>query len=175
MQHSCYSGVLKGTETPQYTIVWVLEDNAGTVKLQKVKKKLMRQATNLCFWNSQVEAVDLDADINAQIKYSIDFGNQQRYFSINESTGAITLTEIIPLEAHQTEEFLLFITATDGRSLQCPAAMCILRSLFLDYLLRNLIFHFQEVLCHVPLWLRCRLMLLEIKSPSSTREPTKAL
>ncbi|XP_075905067.1 protocadherin Fat 4-like isoform X2 [Nelusetta ayraudi] len=62
----------------------------------------------------RVEAVDLDADINAQIKYSIDFGNQQRYFSINESTGAITLTEIIPLEAHQTEEFLLFITATDG-------------------------------------------------------------
>nr|XP_046231654.1 cadherin-23 isoform X2 [Scatophagus argus] len=62
----------------------------------------------------KVEAEDRDADANGRIKYSIDFGNQNDYFSIDETTGEITLTKIIPLEAHQTSEFLLFISATDG-------------------------------------------------------------
>lgn len=66
--------------------------------------------------------MDNDTNNNGQIKYSIDFGNQQGYFAMNESTGDITLVKLVPLEAHQTEEFILVITATDGRSLQSPAA-----------------------------------------------------
>ncbi|XP_070684047.1 protein dachsous, partial [Pempheris klunzingeri] len=62
----------------------------------------------------KVEAEDQDAGVNGQIKYSIDFGNQNNYFSIDENTGEITLTKIIPLEPHQTLESLLFITARDG-------------------------------------------------------------
>ncbi|XP_032400608.1 protein dachsous [Etheostoma spectabile] len=62
----------------------------------------------------KVEAEDPDAGVNGQIKYSIDFGNQNDYFSIDEDTGAITLMKMIPLEAHQTLEFLLFISARDG-------------------------------------------------------------
>lgn len=54
--------------------------------------------------------------MNGQIKYSIDFGNQNNYFSINEETGAITLVATIPMEPHKTLEFLLFITATDGKN-----------------------------------------------------------
>lgn len=52
--------------------------------------------------------------MNGQIKYSIDFGNQNGYFSIDENTGAITLVKIIPVEAHKNLDFLLFIKATDG-------------------------------------------------------------
>lgn len=62
----------------------------------------------------KVEAEDADAGVNGQIIYSIDFGNQKDYFSIDGDTGAITLKKIIPAEAHQTAEFLLFITARDG-------------------------------------------------------------
>lgn len=69
--------------------------------------------------------MDVDAAHNAEIKYSIDFGNQQNYFSIDEDSGEITLVKVIPLEAHQTQEFLLVITATDGRNLQCPAIQII--------------------------------------------------
>ncbi|XP_022623412.1 cadherin EGF LAG seven-pass G-type receptor 2-like, partial [Seriola dumerili] len=62
----------------------------------------------------KVEAEDPDAGVNGQIKYSIDFGNQNNYFSIDENTGTITLTNLIPLEALKTLQFLLFITARDG-------------------------------------------------------------
>lgn len=65
--------------------------------------------------HSQVEAEDPDAGVNGQIKYSIDFGNQNNFFSIDENTGAIKLIKVIPLETHQTLDFLLFIKATDGR------------------------------------------------------------
>lgn len=75
--------------------------------------------SSLC-WNSKVEAEDPDAGVNGQIQYSIDFGNQNDYFSIDENSGAITLMKMIPLEAHQTLEFLLFLTARDGRCEQCP-------------------------------------------------------
>ncbi|XP_070771479.1 protocadherin Fat 4 [Enoplosus armatus] len=62
----------------------------------------------------KVEAEDPDAHVNGLIKYSIDFGNQNDHFSVDENTGAITLTKMIPLEEHQTLVFLLFITARDG-------------------------------------------------------------
>lgn len=55
--------------------------------------------------------------MNGQIKYSIDFGNQDNYFSIDENTGAITLVKIISVEAQKTLDFLLFITATDGNNI----------------------------------------------------------
>nr|XP_008302668.1 PREDICTED: protocadherin Fat 4-like [Stegastes partitus] len=63
---------------------------------------------------ASVEAEDPDAGVNGQIKYSIDFGNQDDYFSIDENTGAISLMKTIPLQAHKTLQFLLFITARDG-------------------------------------------------------------
>ncbi|XP_026158869.1 protocadherin Fat 4 [Mastacembelus armatus] len=62
----------------------------------------------------KVEADDPDAGVNGQIKYSIDFGNLNNYFSIDEDSGTITLTKIIRVEAHKTLELLLFITARDG-------------------------------------------------------------
>ncbi|XP_068451779.1 cadherin-23-like isoform X2 [Clinocottus analis] len=62
----------------------------------------------------EVEAEDPDALVNGRIKYSIEFGNHGDHFSIDETTGAITLTKVILVERHQTVEFLLFIKATDG-------------------------------------------------------------
>lgn len=73
--------------------------------------------------------MDEDADINSQIKYSIDFGNDQKYFSIDESTGAITLKKIIALKGLPSQEFLLVITATDGRNCQYSEVISISRSL----------------------------------------------
>lgn len=95
------------------------------------KNKLTFQARNTFSWIPQVEATDPDAGNNGQIKYSIDFESQQDYFSINESTGEISLLKLISPEEHQTEEFLLLVTATDGKSLQCPAKKSILMTLVL--------------------------------------------
>lgn len=53
--------------------------------------------------------------VNGQIQYSIDFGNHNDSFSLDESSGALTLSKTIPLEPHQRVEFLLFVSARDGR------------------------------------------------------------
>lgn len=65
---------------------------------------------------SQVTAEDPDADANGQIKYFIDFGNTDGYFSIKEDTGEITLAKAIPLEENRVLEFPLHVSARDGRS-----------------------------------------------------------
>ncbi|XP_063738782.1 protein dachsous [Eleginops maclovinus] len=62
----------------------------------------------------QVKAEDPDADKNGQIKYSIEFGNDADYFSIDENSGNIALAKTIPLEENVVLEFPLFITARDG-------------------------------------------------------------
>ncbi|CAG5946960.1 unnamed protein product [Menidia menidia] len=62
----------------------------------------------------QVKAEDPDADLNGAIKYSIDFGNGDEYFSIDEDTGDITLAKTIPLVEDTSLEFPLYITARDG-------------------------------------------------------------
>ncbi|XP_068451673.1 protein dachsous-like [Clinocottus analis] len=62
----------------------------------------------------QVKADDLDAGENGQIKYSIEFGNDGGFFSIEESSGDITLAKIIPLLENQISQFPLFVTARDG-------------------------------------------------------------
>ncbi|XP_039671449.1 protocadherin Fat 4 [Perca fluviatilis] len=62
----------------------------------------------------QVKAEDPDADKNGQIKYSIEFGNNDGYFSIEENSGDITLAKIIPLVENKILAFPLYITARDG-------------------------------------------------------------
>lgn len=65
---------------------------------------------------TQVEAEDADDGVNGRIKYSIDFGNKDGFFSINETTGDIALEKKIPLEENRILEFSLSVTARDGRS-----------------------------------------------------------
>lgn len=60
-------------------------------------------------------AKDQDADENGRVKYNIDFGNSEGYFSIDEDTGKIQLAEEIPLQENKILEFPLHVTATDGR------------------------------------------------------------
>ncbi|XP_032372416.1 protocadherin-16 [Etheostoma spectabile] len=62
----------------------------------------------------QVKAEDPDADQNGRIKYSLEFGNNDGYFSIEENSGDITLAKIIPLVENKMLEFPLYITARDG-------------------------------------------------------------
>ncbi|KAM8880447.1 protein dachsous isoform 2-T2 [Spinachia spinachia] len=62
----------------------------------------------------QVKAEDPDAGLNGQIKYSIDFGNKDGFFSIEENRGEILLAQTIPLVENQILEFPLYITARDG-------------------------------------------------------------
>ncbi|XP_034740142.1 protocadherin Fat 4 [Etheostoma cragini] len=62
----------------------------------------------------QVKAEDPDADQNGQIRYSLEFGNNVGYFSIEENSGDITLAKIIPLVENKILEFPLYITARDG-------------------------------------------------------------
>lgn len=65
--------------------------------------------------NSKVLAEDPDDGVNGQIKYTIDFGNSERHFSMDENTGEIFLAETIPLQDNRILEFPLYITARDGR------------------------------------------------------------
>ncbi|XP_067441680.1 protocadherin Fat 4 [Thunnus thynnus] len=62
----------------------------------------------------QVKAEDPDYGENGQIKYSINFGNNDSYFSINEDTGEIWLAKTIELLENGILDFPLTITATDG-------------------------------------------------------------
>ncbi|KAK2818195.1 hypothetical protein Q7C36_022128 [Tachysurus vachellii] len=64
----------------------------------------------------KVEATDLDEGPNGEIRYFIDFGNEEGYFSINENTGEISLNKTIPLLENQILQFLLLVTARDGGS-----------------------------------------------------------
>lgn len=61
-------------------------------------------------------AEDPDAGPNGQVKYSIDFGNHDGFFSIDENTGEIRLNRTIPLEENRILEFRLMVTARDGMS-----------------------------------------------------------
>lgn len=68
---------------------------------------------------SQVTAEDPDIDANGDVKYFIEFGNSNGYFSIEEDTGEITLAKNIPLVENRVLEFPLHVTARDGRSYLC--------------------------------------------------------
>lgn len=72
----------------------------------------------------QVEAEDPDDGKNGEIQYSITFGNNDGYFSMDASTGEISLAKIIPLEENQVLQFPLYITARDGRLLLFSGASC---------------------------------------------------
>lgn len=66
-------------------------------------------------FNSKVQANDSDAGQNGRIKYSIDFGNDKGYFSMDEDTGEIRLNQTIPPDENKILKFPLFISARDGR------------------------------------------------------------
>ncbi|KAI5089853.1 protocadherin Fat 3-like [Silurus meridionalis] len=70
----------------------------------------------------KVEATDLDEGLNGQIRYFIEFGNDEGYFSINENTGEMTLNKTIPLLENTILQFLLFVTAIDGGSVSQSAS-----------------------------------------------------
>ncbi|KAL7403573.1 hypothetical protein ABVT39_002455 [Epinephelus coioides] len=70
----------------------------------------------------QIKAEDPDAGKNGQIKYSIDFGNNDGYFSLDENSGDITLVKNIPLVDNMILEFPLYITARDGGTISRSSA-----------------------------------------------------
>ncbi|XP_069825207.1 protocadherin Fat 2 [Dendropsophus ebraccatus] len=59
----------------------------------------------------QVCATDKDQGLNAKIQYSIQSGNSERYFTIDASSGMITLAKA--LEQSSKSQFLLTILAVD--------------------------------------------------------------
>ncbi|XP_032418046.1 protocadherin Fat 4-like [Xiphophorus hellerii] len=70
----------------------------------------------------KVEAEDPDDGKNGEIQYSITFGNNDGYFSMDASTGEISLAKIIPLEENRVLEFPLYITARDGGTISRSTA-----------------------------------------------------
>ncbi|XP_078146234.1 cadherin-23-like [Centroberyx gerrardi] len=88
-------------------------DNSPAFTSSEYEGKVFRNQT-VGMLLVQVEAEDPDAGANGQIKYSIEFGNRDGYFSIDENTGEITLTKTIPLVENTILEFSLYITARDG-------------------------------------------------------------
>ncbi|KAG7316014.1 hypothetical protein KOW79_020880 [Hemibagrus wyckioides] len=73
----------------------------------------------------KVEATDLDEGPNGEIRYFIDFGNEEGYFSINEKTGQILLNKTIPLQENTILQFLLYVTARDGGSVSRASSVLV--------------------------------------------------
>lgn len=63
----------------------------------------------------QVAAADPDEGINGEISFVLAGGNEDGYFELDPSTGQITLKTVIPLGVNQLKNFVLWITAIDGK------------------------------------------------------------
>uniref|UniRef100_A0A4W5MPG5 Cadherin domain-containing protein n=2 Tax=Hucho hucho TaxID=62062 RepID=A0A4W5MPG5_9TELE len=88
-------------------------DNSPQFKSARYEGKVFKNQT-VGMLVTQVEAADLDAGANGQVKYSIEFGNLEGYFSIDENTGEIKLEKNIPLEENTVLQFPLYVAARDG-------------------------------------------------------------
>ncbi|XP_020495271.2 protocadherin Fat 4 [Labrus bergylta] len=87
-------------------------DNSPTFTSSKYEGKVFANQTEGMLL-VQVKAEDPDAGPNGRVKYSIEFGNNNGYFSIEENTGEIMLAKTIPLVQNIIMEFPLYITARD--------------------------------------------------------------
>lgn len=67
------------------------------------------------FFFLQVAAADPDNGINGEISFILAGGNEDGYFELDTSTGQISLKRVIPLGVNQLKNFVLWITAVDGR------------------------------------------------------------
>ncbi|XP_056103176.1 protocadherin Fat 1-like isoform X1 [Rhinichthys klamathensis goyatoka] len=100
--------------TADVTIVLLDEnDNSPQFTTSKYQGKVFgNQTTGMQV--VKVEATDLDEGPNGEISYSVEFGNEDGFFGINENDGAITLVKIIPLVDNRILQFSLYVTAKDG-------------------------------------------------------------
>lgn len=62
-----------------------------------------------------MNAEDADLGRNGRVKYSIEFGNKDGHFSMDEDTGELTLAKTIPLVENVVREFSLYVAARDGK------------------------------------------------------------
>lgn len=67
------------------------------------------------FFFLQVAADDPDDGINGEISFILAGGNEDGYFELDTSTGQISLKRVIPLGVNQLKNFVLWITAVDGK------------------------------------------------------------
>ncbi|XP_063064674.1 protocadherin Fat 4 [Engraulis encrasicolus] len=75
----------------------------------------------------KVEATDADEGVNGEVTYSIDAGNEDDHFALDENSGDITLAKVIILEDNTVKRFSLYVTARDGgemsRASSAPVAI----------------------------------------------------
>ncbi|KAK6300316.1 hypothetical protein J4Q44_G00284140 [Coregonus suidteri] len=99
-------------------------DNSPQFKSSRYEGKVFKNQT-VGMLVTQVEAADLDSGVNGQVKYSIEFGNLEGYFSIDENTGEIKLEKNIPLEENKVLQFSLYVTARDGGIISRSSAVLV--------------------------------------------------
>lgn len=71
---------------------------------------------NKISFSLQVAATDPDDGINGQISFTLAGGNDDGYFDLDTSTGQISLKTVILLGVNESKDFVLWITATDGKT-----------------------------------------------------------
>ncbi|XP_073699386.1 protocadherin Fat 4 [Garra rufa] len=100
--------------TADVTIVLLdVNDNSPQFTTSKYEGKVFSNQT-VGMQIVKVDATDLDEGANAEISYSIEFGNDDGFFAIDETDGEITLVKNIPLVQNEIIEFALYVTAKDG-------------------------------------------------------------
>ncbi|XP_077102018.1 protocadherin Fat 4-like [Siphateles boraxobius] len=108
--------------TADVTIVLLDEnDNSPQFTTSKYQGKVFgNQTTGMLV--VKVEATDLDEGQNGEISYSIEFGNEEGFFTISENDGAITILKTIPLVDNRILQFSLYVTAKDGGAISRSAS-----------------------------------------------------
>ncbi|XP_063064688.1 protocadherin Fat 4-like [Engraulis encrasicolus] len=102
------------TETADVVITLLdVNDNSPQFSSSKYEGKVFSNQTvgmNVV----KVEATDADEGVNGEVTYSIDAGNEDDHFTLDENSGDITLAKVIILEDNTVKRFSLYVTARDG-------------------------------------------------------------
>ncbi|TSK18033.1 Protocadherin Fat 4 [Bagarius yarrelli] len=99
-------------------------DNTPVFRSGKYEGKVSRDQT-VGMLVVKVEATDLDEGPNGEIRYFIDFGNEEGYFNINENTGEIFINKTVPLLENQILQFFLYVIARDGGSVSRTSSVLV--------------------------------------------------
>lgn len=118
------NGLPKLSDTATITVT-ILDENDNTPTFSK--DTYVARVSESATVGTEVKTVfasDLDSGVNGEVSYSIVSGNRQRMFSINSTTGLISLAR--PLDREAVADFVLAVEARDGGDVSMRSAASVI-------------------------------------------------